>query len=571
MVELIHAGMDVARLNFSHGTHQEHLAVINLLKEAREQTKHPLAIMLDTKGPEIRVGKLKNKAWSLEKGNRLLLVDSTQEGEENRIPITPGDVLKALKPGMTVLFDNGYIISTVVESSEEGVIIEIENQGILESNKGVNIPKASYRLPAMTERDISDIKFGCENNIDIIAASFICSAEHVLSIKRFLMQQGKPDILVLAKIENTQGVDDLDNIIQVSDGIMVARGDLGVEVPLSEVPRLQKIMIRKCIQVGKPVITATQMLESMITKPRPTRAEVSDVANAIYDSSSAVMLSGETAVGKYPIETVQMMQATIQVTENDFDYAHFFANYGNKVYHDVTSSIAFAAVHTAYNAQAKAIFMFTASGLSARLISRLRPKIPIIAMTSNIKVYHQLSVNWGIIPIYAENITDPDICFEKIKDFALEHSYVTYGDLIVMITGNPFAVAGTTNTMLVKSIGNVLARGEIGAGDRIDGQIVLSMNLHRGQETYAQDKVLLLTKCDKSYLPFIKVAKGVILQNHIDDHDSVDYLQKIAKDLNVSILTNVDGAASVLKEEQIITLDPQQKLIYDGIVNLNKP
>lgn len=456
ILELIDAGMNVARLNFSHGTHAEHKQTIELLKEARAKAKRPLAIMLDTKGPEIRVGKLQDKIWPVEKGMELILIDSKEEGKNHRVPIIPGDILDVLEPGMKVLFDNGYIISTVSAITEDGVVVTIENTGMLESTKGVNIPKANFRLPAMTEQDILDIKFGCQNDIDIIAASFICSAEHVLSIKRLLLQENKSDTWVIAKIENTQGVDDLDNIIQVSDGIMVARGDLGVEVPICQVPRLQKMMIRKCFQEGKPVITATQMLESMIQKPRPTRAEASDVANAIYDSTSAVMLSGETAVGKYPIETVQTMKDIAVESEGDFDYKHFFSFYASKLYHDVNSAVASAAVHTAYNIKAKAIFVCTTGGLSPRLVSRLRPQMPVFALTSNVKVYHQLSINWGIIPLY-ESIHDSDSGFDHMSRFALQQGYVNHGDLIVMVTGNPFGTPGSTNTMVVKNISNVFA------------------------------------------------------------------------------------------------------------------
>lgn len=322
--QLIDAGMNVARLNFSHGTHEEHRKVIENLKKAREEKKVPLAIMLDTKGPEIRVGKLQNDVIELKPKQKILVVKETVEGNNQRFSITPAIALNFLEPGHQMLFDDGYIISKVIECKKEGVWIEIQNAGLLKSHKGVNLPGANVDLPAMTQQDVADIIFGCQNDIDLIAASFIRSAEHVIEIKKLLAQQKKAEILVIAKIENRLGVENFDNIIQVADGIMVARGDLGVELPLREVPVLQKMMIRKCLRAAKPVVTATQMLESMIKNPRPTRAEVSDVANAIYDSTSAVMLSGETAVGQYPIETVSMMRSIIEETEKDFFLSGLF-------------------------------------------------------------------------------------------------------------------------------------------------------------------------------------------------------------------------------------------------------
>src|SRR5579872_1039027 len=380
MVELIHAGMSVARLNFSHGTHEEHLKSIQNLKKARKELGTPLAIMLDTHGPKVRVGKLPGGSISLSPKQRLKLV-AKESGGPDEIPVHPVEVIDAISPGMKILFDDGYIISQAIEKEDGWVLIEIQNPGVLKSGKGVNIPGAQIPLPALTEGDIEDLKFGCKHDIDLVAASFIRSARHVLAIKELLAKEGKPEILVVSKIESTQGIDHFDSIMQVSDGIMVARGDLGVEVDLALVPKLQKMMIRKCYQSGKPVITATQMLESMITNPRPTRAEVSDVANAIYDSTSCVMLSGETAVGKYPIETVERMKSIAQVAESDFHYHAFFELNSQRDYHDVSSAVSLAAVKTAYSANAKCIFAFTSSGQTARLVSRLRPPMPIIAVT----------------------------------------------------------------------------------------------------------------------------------------------------------------------------------------------
>lgn len=456
ILQLIDAGMNVARLNFSHGTHEDHKKTIDLLKAARDQKKVPLAIMLDTKGPEIRLGEVKNGQFSVSAGERLLLVKEAVFGDVHRVQVTPPIVIDTLDVGMRVLIDDGYLITHVVAKSSEGIVVEIENPGLVKSHKGVNIPGVDIALPAMTEQDIQDITFGCREDVDIIAASFIRSADHVLEIKNLLSKENKPETLVIAKIENSLGVKNFDSILEIADGIMVARGDLGVELPLKEVPRLQKMMIRKCYQAAKPVITATQMLESMIKNPRPTRAEVSDVANAIYDSTSAVMLSGETAVGTYPIETVQMMRSIMLEAEKDFDYKEFLTRIVRTDFHDVSNAVAFSSVRTAYNALAKGIFCFTNSGFTARVVSRFRPEMPIVVLTPSRKIYHQMSLHWGTIavdPMPAQNVQE---AVSIASRFALDKGIVHEKDLVVVTAGAPFGVSGTTNMMLVESVAGVI-------------------------------------------------------------------------------------------------------------------
>jgi pyruvate kinase len=452
ILALIDAGMNVARLNFSHSTQEEHLKTIQLLKKARAERKISLAIMLDTKGPEIRVGNLKGGSLSLEAGQQVLLVGDRIEGDSNIIPITPAAVLESIEEGMSILFDDGYILSKVIKKEKKGVTIEIQNGGILKTHKGINIPLAYINLPAMTEQDIQDITFGCLQDVDVIAASFIRSADHILEIKNLLKKQSKSHILVIAKIENSLGVKNFDAILDVADGIMVARGDLGVELPLEQVPQLQKMMIRKCYQKGKPSITATQMLETMIYNPRPTRAEVSDVANAIYDSTTCVMLSAETASGKYPIQAVQMMKNIIQETEKEFSYRDFFAHSITIDYHDIASSVALASVKTAYSLQAKAIFAFTTSGSTTRLISQFRPEMPIFGLTANERTYQQLSLYWGVIPIdplQSKNIYDD---FTKTSSFAIDYPFLKRGDCVVVTAGSSFGVPGSTNMMMVTKV-----------------------------------------------------------------------------------------------------------------------
>jgi pyruvate kinase len=562
---LLAAGMNVARLNFSHGTHEEHGQMIHYLKAAREKLKIPLAIMLDTKGPEIRLGKLKNDQITLTQGQRFWLVKEEVLGDSQQITLTPPIALDALKKDTFVLLDNGYIITHVVDIDSRGVQVEVDHGGTIKSTRGVNIPSAEVELPPMTPKDEADIRFGCQQDIDWIAASFIRSAEHVLAIKKLLEDENKSDIAVIAKIENRMGVQNFDSIVQVADGIMVARGDLGVELPLTQVPRLQKMMIRKSFLAGKPSVTATQMLESMMVNPRPTRAETSDVANAIYDSTSAVMLSGETAVGNYPIQAAQVMKAIIEEAEADFSYYDFFKQSTQRTFYDVPSSVAAASINTAYSANAKAIFAFTTSGSTARLLSRFRPEMPIIAMTSNLKVYHQLALCWGVFPILCKEAHTIEDAKKKISEYALAKGLVQYGDLVVITAGTPFGRPGTTNMMIVDSIGDVLVRGSEGIGDKVHGKILLGPTPEMKDYT-VRGKIIVLKFCDESYLPHLKNATGVILQNHVDDVESEKYLKKIAKALNLSMIIRAESASDVLRNEQLVTLDPHQAIVYKGFL-----
>ena len=562
MLELIAAGMNVARLNFSHGTHEEHKRNIANLKKARDIAEVPLAIMLDTKGPEIRVGKISGDSLQLTSGDQLKLVKEAKGKHE--IAVHPIEAFDHVTLGMKILFDDGYILSEVVEKGENFVVVSIQNGGVLKSNKGINIPGAHIALPAMTVQDIADLKFGCEQDVDYIAASFIRSSHHVLSIKELLAKEGKPDILVIAKIENSQGIENFDSIVQVADGIMIARGDLGVEVDLALVPKLQKMMIRKCYLACKPVVTATQMLESMISNPRPTRAEVSDVANAIYDSTSAIMLSGETAMGKYPIEAVARMSEIVRVAEADFNYRGFFEDHSKRDYHDISSSVALAAVKTAYSANGKAIFAFTSSGGTARLVSRLRPEMPIIALTTRKKNYHQLAFNWGVIPLFSEHCKNAREAFSTVSSYALSQGIISFGDVVVVTAGVPFGQKGSTNMMMVESIGEILVRGQKGFGSRVSGKVAIVLSSESTDADALEGKLVVLPHCDQSFLPILKRAAGVILQNYIGDTTSETYAELVAKTFDISVITRADGAMAVLREGESVTLDPKRGIIYRG-------
>lgn len=567
ILELIKAGMNVARLNFSHGTYEEHLKTIEKLKKARDELQVPLAIMLDTRGPEVRVGKLEGDCVRLKKGDHWKIVDSEIMGNQQELSLTPPSILKGIAEGTFILFDDGYISSHVVERCTDGVIVEINNGGNVRSGKGVNIPNVSLNLPAVTEKDIKDIRFGCKHGVDIIAASFVRKAENIITVKNLLSEQGSSHILVIAKIENHEGVNNFDTILSVADGVMIARGDLGVEVPLSKVPKMQKDMIRKCYMAGKPSVTATQMLESMIHNPRPTRAEVSDVANAIYDSTTAVMLSGETAIGEYPIEAVKVMRSIILESEDDFDYRGFFGFHSKISYHDVPSSVALAAVKTAYSSSAEAIFAFTSSGGTVRLLSRLRPRMPIVAMTPLENRYHQLSLNWGVTPHLGEASKTFEEGFKKLSQFAMDKKIVSFGDLVIVTAGSTFGISGTTNMMIVENIGNVLVRGHMGIGERVYGNVKVLHSPEEGVEPYhVRGQIILITSCDEKYIPYIEAASGVVLQNYVEDELSELFVMEQGRLLNKPTIVRADAAVYILKEGQLVTLDPEKALIYKGVV-----
>lgn len=564
--ELIDAGMNVARINFSHGSYEEHEQIILNIKKARKDANVPIAIMLDTKGPEVRLGVIAGGSAQLVTGQKWLLVGEEIQGNQEQVTIRPGYVLDRVLVGSKVLFDDGYICSQVLEKREDGVVVEIENSGEIKTGKGVNFPYAKLNLPTMTEKDIADFTFGCKHELEYIAASFIRTADDVLAIKNLLTELNMPEMQVIAKIENHEGVENFDTILQVADGIMIARGDLGVELPLTQVPKLQKMMIRKCYFAGKPAVTATQMLESMIKNPRPTRAEASDVANAIYDGTSVVMLSGETAIGKYPIDTVKIMKNIIEETEMDLDYRNFFNIHSPLAYNDVPSAVTLATVKTAYSSNAKVIFAFTSTGSTPRLLSRLRPQIPILAMTSNEKVYHQMALNWGVIPVLEKECSSLVEAYARISSYALDHGYVNYGDLVVMTAGSPFGISGTTNMMIVESIGDVLVRGKSGCGPRVHGKIAI-LHTTEGKRSYEmKNKIMLIAKCNESYFPMIKESLGFILQNHPDDIESETYAMQTARTLNKPCLVQATNALHILNEGQLVTLDPLNYIVYKGVV-----
>ena len=436
--KLIENGMDVARFNFSHGDHEEQKSRMDLLKELRQELNTNTAILLDTKGPEIRTGVLKGgKRIMLKAGEQFTLTTEEIEGDESKVSITYEGLVQDVDAGRVILIDDGLIELKVVGKSEKEIFCEVINGGELGERKGVNVPNVAVRLPAITEKDKDDIRFGVEQGIYFIAASFVRNAECVLEIKAYLKELGAPYVPIIAKVENAEGIKNIDEIIRAADGVMVARGDLGVEIPAEEVPYLQKMIIQKCNMNFKTVITATQMLDSMMRNPRPTRAEVTDVANAVYDGTDAVMLSGETAQGKYPLEALQMMVHIIQNTEQHLDYEGMLEKTGGHLKSGVSSAIGYSSVLAASNLNAKCIITPSVSGATARVVSNLRPRQVILGVTPNERTLRRMSIYWGVKPIKSQafNTTD-DICDGAIE-LAKVKQFVETGEIVVITAGIP--------------------------------------------------------------------------------------------------------------------------------------
>lgn len=445
------AGMNVARLNFSHGTHEEHLKRIQMIRDVREKLNMPIAIMLDTKGPEYRIKTFANGPVTLQDGELFSLTTEDIQGDEHRVGVTYANLTKELFPGDTVLINNGLVILKVESIQGNDVVCRVQNGGMLSDRKSMNFPGKVLKQDFLSEQDKKDLLFGIENGIDFVAASFVSTKEDVQSMRNLLNENGGKDIDIIAKIENRSGVDHVEEICEVADGIMVARGDLGVEIPFMEVPALQKYLISKCRLLGKRVITATEMLESMIQNPRPTRAEISDVANAVYDGSSAIMLSGETAAGKYPVQAVQTMADTTKFTEAGIDYAERFRTMEFTI-HSNLDAVSHATCSMAVDVNAKAIVVNSISGRTARMVSRFRCPVSIIGTTTDERAWRKLNMSWGVTPVLTESYSSVDVMFWQDLKIARDVFELKKGDNVVLTGGQINGEPGNTNTIKVECI-----------------------------------------------------------------------------------------------------------------------
>ncbi len=449
--QLCLAGINVARLNFSHGTHAEHKEKIDMIKSVREKLGLPIAIMLDTKGPEYRIGVFEDGKISLSDGDTFIFTTDDVVGDKNRVSVNYDGLANDLSVGDSISVNNGLVLFKVREIAGNDVICDVIAGGELSNRKSMSFPGKVLKKTFLSEQDKEDILFGIENGIDFIAASFVSSKQDVLDIKNFLAENKGDDIEVIAKIENRSGVDNIEEICKVCEGVMVARGDLGVEVPYSELPAIQKYLITKCRLLGKRVITATEMLESMIHNPRPTRAEISDVANAVYDGTSAVMLSGESAAGKYPVETVKIMSEIVEETEKNIHYEKRFKTSEFKIKNKV-DAISHATCGMAIDIGAKAIVVSSMSGMTVRMVSRFRAPTDIIGMATNKAVWYKLALSWGVLPVLSEQFNSSDVLFYHATRAARDNLPLQKGDLIVLTGGVINGKSGNTNTIKVEEI-----------------------------------------------------------------------------------------------------------------------
>lgn len=561
LVKLINAGMNVARLNFSHGDFEEHGARIVNIREASKITGKMCAILLDTKGPEIRTNNMKDGIVSLIAGETVRISMTEVEGTKDKFSITYPELINDVVVGNHILLDDGLIDLEVTEIDRENneIVTLIKNSGILKNKKGVNLPGIKTNFPGITQKDTEDIIFGIENDVDFIAASFVRRASDVLAITEILEKHNATHIQIIPKIENQEGLDNIDEILKVSQGLMVARGDLGVEIPTEEVPIAQKMLIKKCNALGKPVITATQMLDSMQRNPRPTRAEAGDVANAIFDGTDAVMLSGETAAGDYPVEAVTTM-ATIAIrTEEAIIGQDAFAlkAYSNT---DMAEAIGQSVGHTARNLNIQTIVAATESGHTARMISKYRPKSHIVAVTFSERQRRGLALSWGVYPFVTEKPDSTDEMMELAAKVAKEEKFAKEGDLIIITAGVPVGERGTTNLMKIQLIGTKLTSGQ-GIGDKsVIGKAVVALSAEEAIAKATEDCILVLKNSDKDYTPAFEKAAAVIVEaGGLTSHAAVVGIAN-----GIPVIVGAENVTALVQDNELITIDSRRGIIYRG-------
>ncbi|WP_317845498.1 pyruvate kinase [Schnuerera sp. xch1] len=560
--ELFLNGLNVARLNFSHGNHKEHKKRMDLVKKLRDELELPIAIMLDTKGPEIRLRNFKEEETILSDGDSFTLTTRDIEGDQSIVSVSYEGLANDVKEGDKILIDDG-LVEFKVQEIVNGTDIKctVLNGGTLKDHKGVNVPNIPINLPAVTEKDISDIKFGIENGVDFVAASFIRKADDVLQIRKVLEENNGEHIEIISKIENQEGVDNIDEIIEASDGIMVARGDLGVEIEAEEIPLLQKKIIRKCNLTGKPVITATQMLDSMIRNPRPTRAEVTDVANAILDGSDAIMLSGETAAGKYPIEAVKTMHNIAIRTETSSEYLDILKSKRKLDDHiSTTNAISRATCTTAEDLKASAIVTATSSGYTSKSVSKFRPKAPIIAATTSERVMRKLALVWGVYPVLSIKSSNTDEVIDMSIHSAMLKGYIKEGDLIVITAGIPVGVSGTTNLLKVHTIGKVLLKGTGIGKESVCGKVCIGSHKEDLKNKFRKGDILVCEYTDKDMVEYMVQAEAIIVeQGGLTSHAAI-----VGLNFEKSTIVGATDATRVLKDGDIVTVDAVTGLVYKG-------
>lgn len=558
--ELMLEGMNVARFNFSHGEHAQHEKNLNRVKALREELGLPIAALLDTKGPEIRVKDFKDGKVTLNSGQKFTLTTRDIVGDENAVSITYENLVNDVQVGTRILIDDGLISMRVESMTDTDIVCVVENGGPVSNHKGVNVPNVALSMPYVSEKDREDIIFGIEQGFDFIAASFVRTADDILQIRDILSQYNCNFINIIAKIENMQGVENIDEIIRVSDGVMIARGDMGVEIPFEDVPSIQKKIIHKVYNAEKIVITATQMLDSMMKNPRPTRAEATDVANAIYDGTSAIMLSGETAAGLYPVEALKTMVRIAERTEADIDLVARFNSRENLVNPDITNAIAHATCTTAMDLNAAAIVTVTKTGKTARMISKYRPSCPIIGCTPYENVWRQLNLSWGVRPLMLEIKDNTDELFEHAIERAENERYVKQGEITVITAGVPLGVAGTTNLIKVHVVGRILVKGRGVNNRKVTASLCVGKDETDIIDNFKEGDIVVLPETSNDIIDELRQASGIIVEN--EGHNS--HAGIVGLSLDIPVILGAENATDILKSGAVVTLDAEK-----GIVSSN--
>ncbi|MGX1263451.1 pyruvate kinase [Rossellomorea marisflavi] len=560
--QLIDAGMNVTRLNFSHGDFEEHGQRIINIREAAAKAGKNIGILLDTKGPEIRTHTMENGGLELEKGKNIIVSMKEVVGTLDKFSVSYEGLIDDVHEGSKILLDDGLIglEVTKIDKANGEIHTVINNSGALKNKKGVNVPGVSVNLPGITEKDANDIIFGIEQGIDFIAASFVRRASDVLEIRQLLEEHNASHIHIIPKIENQEGVDNIDEILEVSDGLMVARGDLGVEIPAEEVPLVQKMLIKKCNAQGKPVITATQMLDSMQRNPRPTRAEASDVANAIFDGTDAIMLSGETAAGSYPVEAVQTMHNIASRAEQALDSSAILSARIKDCEHNMTDAIGQSVAHTAINLDVNAIVAPTESGHTARMISKYRPKAPIVAVTSDNSVTRRLALVWGVFPTMGQKASTTDEMLQMAVDESMNSGMTKHGDLIVITAGVPIGESGTTNLMKIHVVGDIVAKGQGIGRKSAFGKAVVASSAEEAVSKTEEGSVLVTIGTDKEMMPALEKCSALIVEEGgLTSHAAV-----VGINLGIPVIVGVENATSLFQDGQEITVDATRGVVYNG-------
>lgn len=558
--QLMLSGMNVARLNFSHGTAEEQKARADSVKKLREELRLPVALLLDTKGPEIRIKKFKNPV-TLHAGDKFTLTSRDITGDETAVSITFDRLPLEVTPGTKILIDDGLIELKVDSSTDTDITCTVVNGGTLSSQKSINVPGIKLSLPFISPKDKEDIAFAVQEDFDFIAASFTRSPQDLIDLRTELEKLGCHKIRIIAKIENSDGVENIDDIIRLSDGIMVARGDLGVEIPLQEIPVIQKQLIKKAYNAGKQVITATQMLDSMIKNPRPTRAEATDVANAIYDGTSAIMLSGETAAGDYPVLAVKTMATIAERTERDIDYKSRFAKRDFTEAPNVTSAISHATCTTAQDLGAVAIMTVSKSGRTARMISKYRPECPIISGTTDPTVQRQMNLSWGVVPIMVDEKNNTDELFDHVVDVARKEGLVKDGDLVVITAGAPLGISGTTNLLKVQLVGDVLVSGMGATKGAVCGNLCVCTDEKDAEKNFKDGDILVIPQTSNTLLHLLKSASGIITEETgMNSHAAI-----VGLALDKPVIVGAEHATKILKSGTTVTIDATRGIVFSGI------